>query len=289
MNPMLKAALWMIGAIVSFTSMAVAGRELGATLDTFEIMMYRSLVGLLIMVVFLTSTGSWAQIKTQVMGTHAIRNLAHFTGQNLWFYALAVIPLAQVFAMEFTTPLWVFVLAPFLLGEKLTGIKLLAVFIGFVGILIVARPSPSTINAGIVAAATAAIFFATTLTLTKRLTGTETIGCILFWLTAFQSVLGIFAALVDGDALLPTLQTAPFLVLVGIAGLLAHFCITNALAIAPATIVVPFDFLRLPIIAVIGMMLYDEPLEIWVIVGAVVIFGGIYLNVLAENRKNRVA
>ena len=279
----------MTGAIVSFSSMAVAGRELGGSFDTFEIMMYRSFVGLCIVSVVLSVTGSWGQVTRRSLGTQLVRNVAHFTGQNLWFFAVTAIPLAQVFALEFTSPLWVIVLAPFVLGERLTPVRAAAAGLGFIGILIVARPSPDTINAGIMAAAGAAVFFAVTLMLTKRLTRSESIGCILFWLTLIQLVLGLLAAGYDGQIALPDAQFLPWLVLVGLAGLLAHFCITNALAIAPATVVVPFDFVRLPAIAVIGMLLYNEPLDKWVLIGAMVIFFGIYLNILAETRKNRVA
>lgn len=283
------AALWMTGAIASFSSMAVAGRELGGHFDTFEIMMYRSLVGLFIVAGVLSVTGNWAQVTKARLDIHMIRNVAHFTGQNLWFYALTVIPMAQLFALEFTTPLWVIVLSPLFLGERLTPVRALAAMIGFAGVLIVARPSPDTINAGILTAAGSAVFFAVTLMLTKRLTRSQSIANILFWLTAMQLALGGLAAGMDGDIATPTAQTLPWLVLVGLAGLLAHFCIANALAIAPATVVIPFDFARLPAIAVIAMLLYDEPLEIWVLVGAMVIFGGNYLNILAETRKNRNA
>ena len=279
----------MTGAIVSFSSMAVAGRELGGSFDTFEIMMYRSFVGLCIVCGVLSVTGSWGQVTRRSMGTQLVRNVVHFAGQNLWFFAVTAIPLAQVFALEFTSPLWVIVLAPFVLGERLTPVRAAAAGLGFIGILIVARPSPDTINAGIMAAAGAAVFFAVTMMLTKRLTRSESIGCILFWLTLIQLVLGLLAAGYDGQIALPDAQFLPWLVLVGLAGLLAHFCITNALAIAPATVVVPFDFVRLPAIAVIGMLLYNEPLDKWVLIGAMVIFFGIYLNILAETRKNRVA
>jgi len=165
-----RAALWMIGAIASFSSMAVAGREVSFALDTFEIMMYRSLFGLLMVILILTITRSWAQVSRRSMGLQVVRNVAHFTGQNLWFFAVTVIPLAQVFALEFTMPIWVVVLAPFLLGERLTSIRAMSAVIGFIGILIVARPSPENINAGVICAASAAFFFAITAISTKRLT-----------------------------------------------------------------------------------------------------------------------
>ena len=285
----LKAALWMTGAIASFSSMAVAGREISGIHDTFEMMMYRSFIGLAIVCTVITLTHRWAEVTTRSMGTQVLRNAAHFTGQNLWFYAVALIPLAQVFALEFTTPLWVIVLAPFVLGERLTTLKGLAAVIGFTGILIVARPSPETINIGVITAASSAIFFAVTLMLTRKLTRTETIACILFWLTFLQAIMGVIAVGYDGQITWPSAQTLPWLVVIGLAGILAHFCITNALAIAPATIVVPFDFVRLPVIFVVGWLLYDEALDIWVATGALVIFAAIYLNVWSQTRKNRVA
>lgn len=285
----LKAALWMTGAIASFSSMAVAGREVSFALDTFEIMMYRSFVGVIIVVALLTLTRSWRQVTTRSLGTQAVRNVAHFTGQNLWFYAVTVIPLAQVFALEFTSPLWVIVLSPLVLGERLTPVRALAALMGFAGILVVARPSPDAINPGIITAASSAIFFALTIMFTKKLTRTETIACILFWLTAMQAVMGIIAAGYDGDVALPDARTAPWLVLIGCAGLMAHYCMTNALSLAPATVVVPIDFARLPTIAVVAMILYAEPVDIWVFVGAAIIFGGNYINILSETRKKRVA
>ncbi len=281
-----KAALWMTGAIASFSSMAVAGRELSLHHDTFEIMMYRSFVGVLIVALVLTATRKWHQVTTERLGLHALRNTFHFTGQNLWFYAVGVAPLAQVFALEFTQPIWVILLSPLLLKERLTAIRMTSALIAFAGVLMVTRPGTSSLSPGILMAAGSAIFFAFTTITTKQLTHHASIGCIVFWLTVMQAVLGTIAAGIDQQIALPTLQTAPFLLLVGLAGLLAHFCITNALAIAPATVVVPFDFARLPTIAVVGMLLYHEPLDHWTLLGAAVIFSGIFLNVWSENRNS---
>jgi drug/metabolite transporter (DMT)-like permease len=265
--------------------MALAGRELGATYDTFEIMMYRSAFGLLIVLAVATYVGTIKEVTTDAIGQHGLRNLVHFTGQNLWFYAVTVIPLAQVFALEFTTPLWVIVLSPFLLGERLTLVRSIAALLGFTGILIVARPTIEGLNTGMLAAAACAIFFALTFILTKRLTKTQTITAIMFYLTSMQLVFGIIAAGYDGDIAIPDAASMPLLLLVGACGLVAHFCITSALKIAPATIVAPIDFARLPLIAILAMLIYNEALDIWVFVGAVIIFAGNYLNIWFETRK----
>ena len=153
------------------------------------------------------------------------------------------------------------------------------------GILIVARPSPDTISPGLIAAASSAVFFALSVMYTRLLTRTETVLCIMFWLTLMQAAFGIIFSAWDGDMVAPSAQTLPWLVLIGLAGLLAHYCLTSALAIAPATVVVPIDFVRLPTIAIVGMLLYGEALDAWVFVGATVIFAANYANIWYANRR----
>ncbi|WP_439142172.1 DMT family transporter [Pseudooctadecabacter sp.] len=284
MTDTLRAALWMIGAIVSFSSMAIAGRAVSFELDTFEIMLFRSLTGIVIVLGVARLAGTLGQVNRQQLGLHGIRNLAHFTGQNLWFYALTVIPLAQVFALEFTTPIWVILLSPLLLGERITAIGALAAALGFAGVMIVTQPGQTAISTGTIAAATAAIGFALTAIFTRRLTRTQTITCILFWLTIMQAVFGLVAAGFDGDIALPSAASVPWLILIGCAGLLAHFCLTTALSLAPASIVMPIDFIRLPVIAIVAAQVYGEPLQWAVFAGAALIFSANYLNIRFGNR-----
>lgn len=284
MNTNLKAALWMIGAIASFTSMAIAGRAVSLELDTFEIMLYRSLTGIVIVVVVATWAGKLGQFRTSRPGQHFIRNICHFTGQNLWFFAIASIPLAQVFALEFTTPVWVILLSPLLLGERLTRSGMIAATLGFIGILIVARPDPDNISPGILAAAGCAVFFALTAILTRKLTRTDSITTIMIYLTTMQAVFGLVCAGIDGDIAVPSMASVPWVILIGCAGLLAHFCLTTALGLAPASIVMPMDFVRLPTIAVVGMILYNEPLELIIFAGAALIFVANYLNITQTTR-----
>ncbi len=278
MSPTLRAALWMIGAIVSFTSMAIAGRAVSLDLDTFEIMLYRSLIGIVVVLAVAGWAGTLHQVSAGRWRLHLARNLAHFAGQNLWFFALTVIPLAQVFAFEFTTPIWVLLLSPLLLGEPIRRAGAIAAAIGFVGILIVARPSPESLNAGVLAAALCAVSFAITSLLTRKLTRSDSITSILIWLTGLQAVLGLICAGMDADIALPTAANLPWLVLIGLSGLAAHFCLTTALSLAPAAVVTPIDFARLPLIAVIGALFYAEPIDSSVIIGGALILAANWLN-----------
>ena len=274
----LAAALWMTGAIVAFSAMAIATRQINGVHDTFEILAYRSVVGFLIVIALAGATGQWRRIRTDRLGSHVVRNIFHFTGQSLWFWAITMIPLAQVFALEFTSPIWVILLSPLVLGERLTRPRLLAAGLGFAGVWIVAQPDFTAIDPGVLAAIGAAFFFAATTLMTKVLTKGEAIVGILFWLTLMQAGFGTVAMLADGQAQAPTLATMPWLVLIGIAGVTAHLCLTSALSLAPASMVVPVDFARLPIIAAIGAFFYAEPVELTLFLGAGLIFLGIWIN-----------
>lgn len=277
-----RAALWMLGAIGSLSLMAVAGREVSWDLDTFELMMYRSLIGAALVTCFGAATGRLPLARTQQFRMHIVRNVFHFTGQNLWFYGVAVIPLAQLFAFEFTTPLWVALFAPLVLGEAMTRGRVLAIALGFLGILVVARPGISPLGIGHLAAALAAVGFAGNVLATKRLALGEGVWTIMFWMTWMQAAFGLVCAGIDGNIALPRAESVVWVVIVGICGLTSHICIASALRRAPASIVAPMDFARLPLIAVVGMVLYEEPLEIAVFAGAALILTGNVLNVRAR-------
>ena len=279
----LKATFWMIGTMASFSLMAIAGRELANRLNTFEIMLYRSIIGLMIVVVVGTLTRTLFEIKANRIGLHLFRNLAHFSGQNLWFFAVSFIPFSQLFALEFSTPIWVALLAPLFLGEVLTRERLWVVTLGFTGVLIVARPDLSQLDPAILAAVACAICFAFSLMATKKLTSDQSITCILFWLTLMQLVMGLLTALSVRTIAFPEGIYVMWVVIVGAAGLMAHFCITNALSLAPAIVVIPLDFMRLPLISVIGFLAYGENFELPIIIGAGVIFVAILLNLKSEH------
>ncbi|KPQ07263.1 MAG: Permeases of the drug/metabolite transporter (DMT) superfamily [Rhodobacteraceae bacterium HLUCCA12] len=277
-NQPLKAALWMCGAIASFSLMAVSGRAVQAELNTFELMFWRSLIGFVIVLcVVATSPRGLAQAATRVPGLHVARNLFHFAGQNLWFYGIMAIPMAQLVALEFTLPIWVVLLAPLLLGEALTRRKLLVAVIGFLGVLLVAQPGVQPVSLGHLAGLGAALAFALNMMLTKRIMRHDGVLCVLFWMTLSQTVFGLGLALAWGFTW-PSLSLTPWVLIIGLTGLSAHFSLTSALGHAPASIVAPMEFARLPIIAMIGFWLYAEALDPLVFLGAAIIVSANSLN-----------
>lgn len=274
------AALWMLCSIGGFSALAVAGREIGAALDTFEMMLYRSLIGLAAVAAAAVLTGRRAEMRPRHLRLHLFRNTLHFAGQNLWLYALALIPLAQLFALEFSAPVMVALAAPFVLGERLTPTRLLSAALGFAGVLIVARPGAAGgLSAGIVAALLCAVSFAATALVTKRLTERASVLAILFWLAAIQSVLGLLSAGWDGRVALPQGAVLAWVIVLGLSGLVAHLGLTKALSLAPASVVTPLDFLRLPVIALVGAAFYGEAFDPLVLVGGAVIFAANWINI----------
>jgi drug/metabolite transporter (DMT)-like permease len=225
-----------------------------------------------------SSVGTLSEINLKHFRLHLLRNIFHFIGQNLWFFALPLIPLAQLFALEFTSPIWVVLLAPFFLGEGLTLRKIAIAALGFIGVLIVARPEFGAVNIGTIAAACAAIGFAGAAILTRKLTVQNSLTKILFFLTGLQIIFGLICAGYDGDIAMPSVAAAPWLILIGAAGLAAHFCMTKSLSLAPASLVMPMDFARLPLIAVIGVVFYGESLDFYLGLGAALILVANYLN-----------
>lgn len=269
--PVVRAALWMGGALLALATMAVAGRELAAELSPFQILLFRNVVGLAVLAALLGVIG-WRRVRTAHGGTHLKRNLLHFLGGCGWFYGLAHLPLAQVFAIEFTVPVWTALLAALVLGERLTAARRTAILLGLVGVWLILRPGVEVVSPAALAVLGGAMAYAGSYILTKRLSATDAPLVVLFYMAAIQLPLALGPALVDWR--LPSPAAWPWLLVVGLTTLAAHFCITRALALADATVVIPLDFLRLPLIALVGYACYEEGIDWWVLAGASVMVAG---------------
>ena len=281
-NHAVMAALWMSGTLASFMAMAVGGRELAGQLSTFQILFFRSVIGCLI-VGFLLWCGNWRQILTKQLRVHLLRNIAHFGGQFGWFYGIALIPLAEVFALEFTVPVWTAVLATVLLREQITRARVGAIILGVLGVFLILRPGLAVISPASLVVLGSAFCYALSHTLTRRLALVDTPLTILFYMTIIQLPLGLVTSIFDW--MTPSLAMLPWIMVVGVAALSGHYCMARALAIADAIVVVPMDFLRLPLIAAVGFLFYGESLDWFVLAGGVVMFSGNFLNIQAEKKR----
>jgi len=256
--------------------MALSVRELSDTMSTFQLLFFRSIVGLFIIGILVWRSG-WAQIKSQQLGLQIFRNIVHYGGQFGWFVGIALLPLAEVFAIEYTVPIWTMLFAVPILGERLTKVRMIVVGIGFAGVLIILRPGAELIDIGAIAVLGAAVCYAIAHVLTKKLASTDSTLAILFYMTVVQLPLGLIPSL--NDWYWPVLAEWPLVIMVGLSALSAHYCLTSAFRLADASVVAPMDFLRLPIAAVVGVMLYQEPLDPYLFVGAGLIMAGIILNI----------
>jgi len=282
MSVALRGALWMGGALLSFSLMAVAVRELLRTMGSFEILFLRSLVSFVLVLAAMPRFGLGA-LRTRRFGLHVVRNVLHFGGQYAWVYAIAMLPLATVFAIEFTMPVWAALLAMLILGERLNQGRIVMLVLGLAGILIILRPGFGIVQPAALVMLAGSFAYASVMIATKRLSENDSAFAILFYMSAIQLPLAFVPALPGWVA--PALTDLPWVVAVGAAGLSAHYCMTRAVRIADAMVVVPIDFLRLPLIAVVGMIFYGEPLEIPIMLGAAVIFAGTYYSIRRESRK----
>lgn len=278
----LAGVLWMIASLLSFMGMAVASRELSAFMSIFQILFFRSFVGLLIIAPLIYRQRRQLR-QARDLGLQVARNAVHFAGQYAWTVGVAALPLVTVFALEFTTPIWVSLLAFVFLKERMSTARVLAALGGFIGVLVVLRPGMATLEPAALIVLLAAVCYATSIILVKRLTLTSSPAIIVIWMVLLQLPLGLALSLAQWRT--PPMACLPWIVLLGVTGLSAHFAMAKALNLMDASIAIPIDFFRVPLIAVVGFMLYGESLETWVFVGALIIFASNYLAFRAEQKR----
>jgi drug/metabolite transporter (DMT)-like permease len=282
-NKIARIVLWMVGALLSFSVMAVSIRELSrAGLSIFEILAIRSGVALFVLLTLLAVRKDLrVHALPRRMGLNLFRNTVHYASQYSWALSLTMLPLATVFALEFTMPAWTAILAVWFLHERMTPSRLGVVILGLIGVLVILRPGIAGFNPAAILVLLAAFGYAITMITTKQLTKTETTFGIVYWMAVIQLPL----SLIGSD---PTvfLRFEPRHILpaigVGIAGLTSHYCLSNAFRSGDATLVVPLDFMRIPLIAVVGWAFYGERLDVFVLLGAMIIVSGVLWNLRSE-------
>ena len=277
----LRGVLWMGGAVLSFTAMAVAVRELQRHMGSFEIVFLRSLVMLAIVGAMLPRSGI-ASIRTARFPVHLWRNVIHFLGQVLWVYSIGALTLATVFAIEFTMPMWTALLAWLFLKERFTAPRLVQLGLGLAGVLIILRPGAGEFHPAALAMILGSLCYASSFIFTKRLSSTDSALAVLFWMAVVQTPISLVAAAPQWVA--PVAADVPWILAIGIGSFSAHYCMTRAMQLVDAMVAVPIDFIRLPLIATVGALAYGEALDPMVFVGAAIIFAGTWYGIRAKKR-----
>jgi len=277
----LKAALWTAGWLVLMLVLVVAGREAAREMNVFQIMQVRSALGLVLLYPMIHYAGGLAALKTTRLPQHIARNLIHYAAQFGWFFALTLIPIGQVVAIEFTMPIWTAILAASFLGERLNSWKVVAIMLGVVGVVVIVRPAAGEINPGQLVALAAAVGFSVSLVLVKSLTRTESALSVIFWMLVVQATASIIPTL--HVWVWPSATVWAWAVVIAICGTFSHYCLTRALSYADATIVVPMDFLRVPLTATAGWLIYMERFDGLTVLGTALILSGNLLNLKATS------
>ncbi|MEP0940690.1 MAG: DMT family transporter [Rhizobiaceae bacterium] len=276
-----KAALWMAGWLAAMVTMAVAGRETVNQLSAFQVMELRAMIGLVLLSPLVFAAGGLSAMKTAHPWRHIWRNAVHYAAQYAWLIAVTLIPLAQVISIEFTMPIWTAVLAVLFIGEKLNRWKVVAIALGLVGVVMIVRPAVDSVEPGQLYALFAAFGFSISVILIKALTRTDSVVRIIFWMLIIQGIIGAVPALWVWQPVPDGLW--PWILLVAICGTFSHYCMARAMVHADATIVVPMDFLRVPLTALIGWLVYAEAIDVFTATGAVLILMGNLLNLKKAN------
>ena len=275
----------MTGALLSFSAMAVSVRALAGSLSVMEILALRAGLGLAMLAALAATRADLRKlIYSKKLPLHFFRNTIHLGAQYVWALSLLLLPFATVFSLEFTAPAWTLLLAWLILGEHMTPSRVGAVVLGLMGVLVIVRPGLATFQPAALLVLTAALGFAITQITTKKLTRTDSTYVIVFWMNAIQLPLAYIAS----DPLFVTklgVGQIPAIVGIGTSGLASNYCLTNAFRAGDASMVMPLDFMRIPLIAVIGWWLYGETLDIFVLMGAGLIITGILWNLRSEARQ----
>lgn len=280
-NP-LRAALWMSCAVLAFSFMAVAARELLRHVGAFEILFLRTLVTMLLVGAAVARAGT-ATLRTRLFRFHLARALMHLGGQYCWIYAIGALTLATVFAIEFTMPVWVALLATAFLGERMNRGRVVMLVLGLTGIAIIVRPDLGGLHPAALVMVLGSMFYAGNMVMTKRISMTDSPLAVLFWMSLTQLPLTFATALPQWVT--PKPVDLFWAAVIGSGSFVAHYSMTRAMKLGDATLVVPIDFLRLPLIAVVGAVFYREPLQAATFAGAAVIFAGTYYSLSREARR----
>ena len=275
------AALWMSGWLALMLIVVVAGREGMRELNVFQLMEMRTLIGFFLLYPLIHANGGFAIVKTARLQMHIARNLIHYGAQLGWFFALTLIPIGQVVAIEFTMPIWTAILAAMFLGEHMTVWKVAAIVLGVVGVIVIVRPTTGEVNPGQLIALGAAVGFGISIAMVKSLTRTEHSVAIIFWMLVVQSLAGLFPALYVWTW--PPTHVWGWVLVIAFCGTFSHYCMARAMLHADATVVIPMDFLRVPLTAAAGWLIYAERLDIFTVLGAALILFGNLLNLRATN------
>ena len=273
MSPLVRAALFATMATLFFSMMAILIRHVSADLHPLQIVFFRNLLALAWMTPWLLRVGT-AGMKTKRIGMFCVRSCIGVVGMSSGFWAITLIPISDATALSFLSPIFATIGAALFLGEDVRLRRWAAVFIGFAGAMMVLRPGDVVIEFGALLALVNAVAMAANKLVLKSLTRTERPEAIITYMVLLLTPLTFIPALFVWQW--PTLETFGWMVLLAGCGTLGHYCMTRAFGLADLTVVMPFDFTRLPISALLAFLIFAEVPTIWTWIGGAIIFASTF-------------
>ena len=284
-NPVV-GVLWMFGAAVAFSVTLALVRHLSASYSTFEIVVFRLVFGIAVLLPWLVRVGR-AGLRTNNLRLYAARAAFAYSAMFCGYYSVRLITIADSVALQFTLPIFTLIFAVILLKERAYAHRWIATVLGFVGVLIIVRPGFAEVNAGVAIALAAALLFGVVDVSTRFLSRSDGIRTILFYGFVLQLPIAVIPA--AATWVTPTPADLPWILAFAVGALSAQVCITNSLAAAEASLVSPVLYLRLPMVALLGYAFFAELPSVWTWVGAALIFACTYYCTWRDARMTRSA
>lgn len=264
----IRGAFWMVLAAIGFAIMTGIIRHLTASLPAIELAFFRSLFSLMFMVPWAIRAG-WAGLRTSSFKTYGLRALLGSFAMVCWFVALAHMPIADATSLSFTAPIFASVLAMIFLGERAGIRRWSAIILGFAGVLIILRPGFQDISGAAVLLLFGSAAIAGAVIMVKILSRTESSSAIVTYMGLYMVPILLVPTVFVWQT--PPWFLFPWLIAMGGVGTLAQWAMTQAYAATEATAVLPFDYLRLPFVAIMAFVVFDERPDVWTWTGALVI------------------
>lgn len=284
-----QGILWMIAATVVLSVMVILVRTATQAMHPFEAAFLRNLFGFAFMLPWLARTGLGG-MRTQKLRLHMTRAATGLFAMLCWFSALALMPLAEAVALGFTTPLFATIGAALFLGEIVRRRRWSATIVGFVGVIVILRPGADMITAPAVIVLLSAAAAAGSALQVKILARTESSSAIVTYMTLFMTPMSLLPALFVWTW--PSWEMWALMAAIGALGTVGHLCFARALAVAETSAVVPFEYIRLPLVAAAGYFLFGETVDAWTWAGAtIIIVSTVYIArreaIVARQRRSR--
>ena len=282
MSSSIKSAIWMLIASVNFALLNTLVKYLSPDYHLSQIIFFRSFFAVLFVLPWIVKSGL-KTLKVYSIKLQLIRCTLAVIAMYLWFYSISKIALAEATAINFTAPIFGAIFAVYLLKERIKSRRIIAIFISLIGAFIIIRPGIISFNFYVIITLLASILMGLASVYIKKITLVDHPNAVVFYMPFVLSFVSLIPCIIFWKT--PAILSLILLMSTGLTAFLAHVCVTRAFSSSDATFVLIFDYLRLPVTAILAFFLFGEITSIWVWVGGLIIFLS-SLYVAYRERKN---